>query len=135
MNYEQYLKERGVKITRHKLAVLELFAEQKHLDANIIVQQLHEKKTDISIATVYRILASFEAQQIVTKHNFGNEQAIYELASAGEHHDHLICIYCRKVIEFVDEQIEDRQRTIAQQNNFEIFSHSLNIYGRCQHCT
>ena len=135
MNYEAYLKSMGVKVTRHKLAVLELFTQQKHLDVNMIVHQLHEQQNDISIATVYRILSSFEANKIITKHNFGNEQAIYELSSVGEHHDHLICLFCGQVIEFINEQIEELQRAIARQNNFELFSHSLNIYGRCQRCT
>ena len=101
----------------------------------MIVQQLHEKQNDISIATVYRILASFEAHKIITKHNFGNEQAIYELTCAGEHHDHLICISCGQVIEFVNQQIEELQLAIAHQNKFEVFSHSLNIYGRCCQCS
>ena len=56
MNYEAYLKSMGVKVTRHKLAVLELFTQQKHLDVNMIVHQLHEQQNDISIHIIVIML-------------------------------------------------------------------------------
>lgn len=136
MNLQERLKDRGIKITQHKLAILDLFCEHKHLDAPAIVELLHEKKAAASLATVYRILSSFEIHKIIIKHNFGTEHAIYELiTSADEHHDHLVCVKCGQVIEFVDEQIENLQILIAKQNNFEVYSHTLNIYGYCQQCT
>jgi len=128
------LKQAGIKITQHKLAVLELFAEHKHLDALEISKIFNKRNVDISLATIYRILSSFEEHKIVTKHNFGNEHANYELSLSNEHHDHLICVKCSKVIEFVNQQIEELQMQIAKNNDFKVYNHTLNIYGVCKEC-
>jgi Fur family ferric uptake transcriptional regulator len=134
VDYNLILKTAGIKITPHKIAILSLFHQRKHLNANEIVHILTNKKINISIATVYRILASFEAHKLVNKHNFGDDQAIYELYEAEEHHDHLICIKCGLVVEFSNQEMEDLQKSIAQKNNFIILRHSLIIYGNCDRC-
>jgi Fur family ferric uptake transcriptional regulator len=134
MDLVKQLRDTGIKITQHKLAILELFAEHKHLDAFKIAKTLQNKGIEISLATIYRILSSFEEHKIITKHNFGNEHANYELAVSNEHHDHLICLKCSKVIEFVSDEIEELQLQIAKQNNFEVKSHTLNLYGLCSEC-
>lgn len=127
-------KSKGSKITKHKLAVFELFEHYKHLDANKIHTLLKNSGNDISIATIYRILATFEANGLITKHNFNEDQSIYELARPNEHHDHLICMKCHTVIEFFDCKIEKIQEKIAKQNNFTIVNHQLNLYGICANC-
>ena len=134
MNYIESLKIHKIKVTPHKLAILELFNHYRHLDATQIVQKLYEKTIIISPATVYRILASFESKLIISKHNFRNEQAIYELNIENSHHDHLICLKCGGVMEFNNQQIEDLQQIIAKNKNFQLVSHSLNIYGYCNLC-
>ena len=134
MNNLQLIKNKGIKITKHKLAILELFSDYKHLDAMQIYTLLQSKNIDISIATIYRILSNFETNNVLEKHNFNKEQAIYELIVDNTHHDHLICFNCKKVIEFVDNEIEKLQKQIASKNNFTIINHSLNIYGICNDC-
>ena len=117
------------------MAILELFSLYKHLDASQIYNILNNQGIHISLATIYRVLTSFETNAIVEKHNFNTEQATYELINPDEHHDHLICIQCHKVLEFLNENIEQLQKDIAINNNFKIVSHSLNIYGICNDCT
>lgn len=134
MNYIQQLKDCKIKITPHKIAILELFVQHKHIGAMQIVNTLAKQSIEISLATVYRILASFEEHKLISKHNFGNEQAIYELNNSLEHHDHLICTKCAKVIEFSNQEIEDLQISIAKLNNFQVINHTLNIYGICESC-
>lgn len=129
------LKRYNIKITPHKLAVLELFTMHKHLDANQIIRLLNANSSNISSATVYRILANFEQHAVISKHNFGNDQAIYELNENESHHDHLICLGCGVVIEFNNPQIEEIQIQIANANNFSMLSHNLNIYGHCKNCS
>lgn len=133
MNIQQ-LKDTGLKLTKHKLAVLDLFKIHKHLDANQIYNLLRNQDNIISLATIYRILSTFEAKSILVKHNFTDEQFTYELLNPNDHHDHLICIKCNRVLEFVDSKIEKLQNQIARDNNFDIISHSLNIYGICINC-
>ena len=72
----------------------------------------------------------FEGAGLVIRHHFETGQALFEL-ERGKHHDHLICVKCGKIIEFVDESIEAKQKEIAAKNGFRISDHSLIIYGIC----
>ncbi len=134
MNSHDYLKHLNIKVTPHKIAMLELFERFRHLDAMQSIKILDKQGINISTATVYRILSEFEQHQIITRHNFGNDQGIYELNRNSEHHDHLICVTCGKVIEFINPQIEELQLQIAAENNFIVSNHYLNIFGTCKDC-
>ncbi len=135
VNYKSLLKDKGIKITAHKLSVLEVLVQNRHVDANAILEKLHKKHNEISLATVYRILNFFESEGIVDKLNFSNGQAIYELSlPESEHHDHLICTSCGKIEEFHNEQIEELQLQIAKFKEFKVTTHTLNIYGICKLC-
>lgn len=134
MDFSKILKSSGIKVTAHKIAIYELLYQHKHIDATQIINQLNHKSIEISLATVYRILSSFEQHKLISKHNFGNDQSFYEINSTVEHHDHLICTKCGIVIEFSNQQIEDLQAEIAKSNHFVISNHTLNIYGICEIC-
>ncbi len=69
----------------------------------------------------------------MTRHNFEGGYSVYEL-SQGEHHDHLVCVKCGRVEEFVDTLIEERQAKIAADAGFKMTDHALNIYGLCPTC-
>ena len=130
------LKAAGLKITTPRVKILALLEKYKadHLSAENIYQQLSQVEEDLSLATIYRVLAQFEAAGIVIRHNFEDGYSVFEL-NEGEHHDHLVCSKCRKVIEFYDEIIEARQLQIAKKYGFKITDHSLNIYGTCADCS
>jgi Fur family ferric uptake transcriptional regulator len=135
VNYKLWLKDKGIKVTAHKLAVLETLINHRHIDANNIFETLRNQHSEISLATIYRILAIFESEGIVDKLNFSNGQAVYELSyPESEHHDHLICIECGKIQEFHNQAIEELQLKIAKEKNFKVTTHSLNIYGVCSCC-
>lgn len=123
------------KITKHKIAVLQLFELHKHLDANQIYNKLNQQDEKISLATIYRILSAFELDGLILKNNFIDDLAVYEFANPEEHHDHLICTKCNKVFEFFNEELERLQSKIATDFGFEIISHRLNIYGVCKECS
>jgi Fur family ferric uptake transcriptional regulator len=80
---------------------------------------------------VYRVLTQFEAAGLVTRHHFEDGMAVFEL-NQGTHHDHIVCLDCGRVEEFVDSGIEDRQNSVAQRLGFEIRDHSLIMYGHCR---
>ncbi len=124
----------GSKVTKHKMAILKLFQTYKHLDATKIHALLNIHESSISIATIYRILSNFEASKVIVKHNFNEDQAVYELILPDEHHDHLICTKCHKVVEFFNKEIENIQEQIAKEKKFKIESHNLNLYGICEDC-
>ena len=132
---KDHLKAAGLKITTPRMRILDLLTTSgdRHLSAEDIYQQLSRTDTDISIATIYRVLTQFEAAGLVNRLNFEDEHALFEI-NHGEHHDHLVCVKCGKVKEFVDQIIEDRQQHVAKEAGFTITDHSLNIYGICGKC-
>jgi len=134
MDIATQLKSKGIKLTKHKIQVLQLFSNHRHLDALQIFTLLKEQKINISLATVYRTLIKLEQHDIIQKHNFNHEQSTYELIHPNEHHDHMICLSCKQVIEFVNHKIEELQQSIASKEQFKIVSHSLNLYGICKNC-
>jgi Fur family transcriptional regulator, ferric uptake regulator len=127
------LRKAGLKITLPRLKILEILgtATPRHMSAEDIYKHLLESHEDIGLATVYRVLTQFEAAGLVTRHHFEGTTAVFEL-NEGEHHDHIVCLDCGKVEEFMDAGIEDRQRTIAAKHQFEIKDHSMILYGRCK---
>lgn len=103
------------------------------MSAEDIYQELKRIGHEVGLATVYRVLTQFEAAGLVVRHNFEANHSVFELAE-DEHHDHLVCIKCGKLEEFVDDTIEQRQIDIAEKFNFKITDHSLYIYGICAKC-
>lgn len=129
------LKKAGLKITLPRLKILEILenAKEHHLSAEDIYKELIESGDVIGLATVYRVLTQFEEAGLVVRHHFEGGQSVFEL-DHGKHHDHLVCVKCGKVEEFVDSVIEKRQQEIAKEAGFMITDHSLNIYGVCSPC-
>ena len=131
----QELREAGLKVTLPRLKILQLFEQgsKSHLSAEAIYQCLKESGEDVGLATVYRVLTQFVTAGLVIRHNFENDHAVFEL-NQGEHHDHLVCVKCGRVEEFVDKVIEEHQHKIAKKAKFKMTHHSLNIYGFCGQC-
>lgn len=131
----QQIKEAGLKVTRPRekiLAVLER-SERRHLSAEDVYKELLSCGEEIGLATVYRVLTQFEGAGLVCRRHFEGGQSLFEL-NDGSHHDHLVCIKCGRVVEFVDPLIEDRQQAIAAGHGFRMEDHSLVIYGTCGDC-
>lgn len=130
------LRDAGLKVTQPRRKILELLeqAEPHHRSAEDIYQWLRDSGEEIGLATVYRVLTQFEQAGLVKRHNFEGGYSVFEL-DHGEHHDHMVCMRCHCVYEFVDPIIEKRQMAIAEENAFKMTDHNLTIYGICQHCT
>lgn len=129
------LKKAGLKVTGPRIKILEILetSSKHHLSAEDIYQLLKEAKMDVGFATVYRVLTQFEQAGIVTKQHFEGGHSVFEL-NEGQHHDHLVCVKCGRVEEFVDEVIEAKQRHIAEKAGYTMTDHLLNIYGVCPRC-
>jgi Fur family transcriptional regulator, ferric uptake regulator len=132
MNTIDELKSTGLKATLPRLKVLEIFQKgtQRHMSAEDVFRVLLQDRSDVGLATVYRVLTQFEQAGILTRSNFEGGKAVYEL-NEGQHHDHLVCLDCGKVEEFFDPQIEDRQNAIAQARGFKLAEHALSLYANC----
>lgn len=110
------------------LKVLETSAE-RHLSAEDIYRALLAEGHEFGLATVYRVLAQFQSAGLVERHNFEGGTWVFELADRS-HHDHMVCLETGKVIEFVEERIEQLQREIAERHGYTIEDHSLVLYVR-----
>ena len=127
------LRKAGLKVTLPRLKILEILenGSTRHQSAESIYKQLLESNEDIGLATVYRVLTQFEAAGLVARHHFENGMAVFEL-NEGTHHDHIVCLDCGKVEEFMDSGIEERQTAAANRLGFEVRDHSLILYGHCR---
>lgn len=135
------LKTMGLKVTVPRLKILDLFQKlseseeggKRHLSAEEVYKLLLNENSDIGLATVYRVLTQFENAGILMRHHFDEGRATYELQE-GRHHDHVVCVRCGKVEEFVDPEIERAQRQVAARKGYELTDHSLVLYGVCSDC-
>ena len=131
------LKSSGLKATLPRLKILEVFQRAahdtgvRHLSAEDVYKSLIADNLDVGLATVYRVLQQFEQAGLLTRSHFEQGRAVFEL-NEGSHHDHLVCLTCGRVEEFVDAEIEQRQHKIAQARGFQLQDHALALYGVCE---
>ena len=127
----QELRKAGLKVTLPRLKILEFLetSEARHLSAEDIYRELLNAGEDIGLATVYRVLTQFESANLIIRHNFDGGHSVFEL-DGGSHHDHMVCVETGDVIEFVNDEIERIQHTIAREHNYEIVDHNLVLYVR-----
>lgn len=129
------LRTAGLKVTLPRVKILQILenADPHHMTAEEVYKTLLDAGEDVGLATVYRVLTQFEAAGLVSRHNFEGGRSVFEMDD-GEHHDHLVCLHCNRVEEFLDDVIEKRQQNIAEHAKFKMTDHKLTIYGLCQQC-
>ena len=125
----QEIKEAGLKVTLPRLQVLEFLANNKgeHFTAEALFTEMKQTGHDVGLATIYRVLNQFETAGLVCKHQFENNQAVYELET-GEHHDHMVDLDTGKVIEFFDSELEKLQERIAEKHGYDLIDHKMVLY-------
>lgn len=135
MSKSDELHKAGLRATLPRKKILQIFEdnEKEHFSAEMVFEKLKEIGEEIGLATVYRVLTQFEEAGLITRNNFESGHAVYEINN-GDHHDHLICMNCGVIIEFVDEGIEEKQKEIAEKYSFEVMDHSLTLFGLCEAC-
>lgn len=126
------LKNTGLKATLPRMKILEVFQKgsKRHMTAEDVFRVLLDERSDVGLATVYRVLTQFEQAGILSRSSFESGKAIYEL-NEGKHHDHLVCLDCGLVEEFNDPEIEKRQQLVATARGFVLQDHALSLYGNC----
>jgi Fur family ferric uptake transcriptional regulator len=131
----QDLQKAGLKATLPRLKILKFLedTEHRHMSAEDVYKAMLEQGEEIGLATIYRVLTQFESAGLVTRHHFEGGHSVFEL-DQGHHHDHILCVKCGKVDEFLDDTIEERQKAIAKEKGYAITDHSLYIYGICPDC-
>jgi Fur family transcriptional regulator, ferric uptake regulator len=129
------LKSTGLKATLPRMKILDVFhrGTQRHMTAEDVFRVLLEERSDIGLATVYRVLTQFEQAGILSRSHFDSGKAVYEL-NEGTHHDHLVCTSCGRVEEFYDAEIEKRQQIVSKTKGWILQDHAMSLYGLCANC-
>jgi Fur family transcriptional regulator, ferric uptake regulator len=131
---ETALRSHGLKRSAARTAILEAFAAcAEHVSAEELTALVRQRMAGVSPSTVYRTLNVLVGAGLATARTFGDGHTRFELARP-EHHDHLICTSCARVVEFMDDEIERLQRAVARDHGFEIATHKLELYGTCDSC-
>ena len=133
--FRKYLERRGLKLTTERRALFdEVFARHEHLEADELLVRLRAKHKKISRATIYRTLDLLVDSGIVGRVRIGESGYRYERLRAGDHHDHLICRECGRVVEFYEPRIEELQDEVCERYGFILLDHSHQMRGICRSC-
>ena len=134
--FRKYLERRGLKLTAERQALFdEIFSRHEHVEADELLVRLRAKHKKISRATIYRTLELMvDAGHRGARCGSAKPGYRYERLRAGDHHDHLICDQCGRVIEFFEARIEALQDDVAAHHGFILLSHSHQLRGICRGC-
>lgn len=133
--FTEFLKTKNLKSTRERTALFdEIFSAHRHFDADDLVLRLKGHGKKVSRATVYRTLELLFECGLVGRVRLNEEKYRYERLRKGEHHDHLVCTSCGKIVEFTEARIEALQDDICRHHDFVATSHSHQIWGLCGPC-
>ncbi|GEM_PF-109354 len=134
----------GYRITAPREAILDVLSKSnKHLSAEDIYIKIHTRYPVIGLTTIYRTLDILANMGLIVKFDFGDGRARYELVKGPkgkEHHHHLICTNCNRIIDytdFMDEEIKLLERTekeLSKKYNFKTTNHLIQFYGLCEKC-
>jgi Fur family ferric uptake transcriptional regulator len=129
IDVEALCAEKGLRITEQRRVIARVLSDaEDHPDVEALHARAAAIDPGISIATVYRTVRLFEEAGILERHDFGDGRARYE-AAAEAHHDHLIDVETGRVIEFVDSELEEMQKRIAEKLGFRLVDHRMELYG------
>jgi Fur family ferric uptake transcriptional regulator len=130
-----FIREKGLKSSRKREFIIDYFLKQdKHFSAEELYNKIREKSPGIGYSTVYRTLKLLAECGLASIRHFEEGITRFEPIHQQEHHDHLICTGCKKIIEFKNKEIENLQKKIARKLQFSVQNHKLEIYGLCPRC-
>jgi Fur family transcriptional regulator, ferric uptake regulator len=134
LSSKQVIRDLGLKVTEQRILILDIIrAGTSHFTAQDAFEAVAKKNPGLGFATVYRFLRTLSENRFVTEIRMGGMPARYEWAGK-QHHDHLTCVACGKIVEFENLEIERLQETVATLFGFELTGHILELYGKCPEC-
>ncbi len=134
--FVQFLRTKGLRVTTPRREVLSLaWATHEHFGAEDLYAWAKASGSTASRATVYRTLSLLLEGGFLGVLDTGKGHALYEHILGHKHHDHMICLQCRTIIEFQDERIEALQSAAAKAKGFQLMGHSLTLEGLCRTCS
>lgn len=132
---DRYMAQHGLKSTRQRTLIVDAFFDQGgHVSVEELVGHVRQRDPHVSTATVYRTMKLLTDCGLAHARHFGDGQTRYESAAGRDHHDHLICTSCHRIIEFENDRIESMQQAVAKKHGFKVTDHKMELYGLCRDC-
>lgn len=132
---KEYLQQKDLKYTDQRRVILDSFLKtETHFTVDDLYARVKAVNQSIGYTTVYRTLKLFTECGLATEMKFEDGVTRYEHCFGHEHHDHLICVKCGRLIEVVEPEIEELQEKLARKHHFDIEHHRMELYGICQKC-
>ena len=133
--FKKLFKQEHIDNFEDRFKVLEAFLQtEKHVSVDELVARLDHNGWRLELEFVKETLKLMCRFGFAHKSRFDNGVVLYEHRHLGQHHDHMVCTKCRKILEFEEEQIEQLQIKIAAAHGFHMLQHKLEIYGICNDC-
>lgn len=132
---DSHLAQKQLKQTKQRRAIVSFFLDlASHVSAEELHDYIRAQGHSFGLATIYRTLNLLKEAGLAEQKNFEDGKAVFEVSIPHEHHDHIVCIKCAKVVEFVDPEIEKLQEQVAASLGFRLQSHRLDMFGVCMDC-
>ena len=128
------IKDKGLKNSKQREEVLTvIYKSGTHLSPEEVAQQIKMTDKNASLSSVYRILSFLENEEFICGLKTDKSGKRYEIASKS-HHDHIICLECGEIIEFVNQEIDDLQEEVAKKYGAKLISHDMKLFVKCKKC-
>jgi Fur family ferric uptake transcriptional regulator len=130
-----YMERKGLRSTSQRRLVSDIFFRTSgHHSIDDVLAMVRAKDPKVGYATVYRTMKLLVECGLANERHFGETVTRFEIALHDHHHDHLICVDCKRIVEFEDDNIEELQRKLAERQGFSLISHKHELYGICTEC-
>ena len=131
----KHIQKKGLKRTAQRDLILDVFLRTEgHLSGDDLYRLVRDEDPTVGQTTVYRTLRLLTDAGLAREVRFGDGRAHYEHNYKHQHHDHMICSECGKIIEFYSPELEASQDAMAAEHKFELTSHLLRMFGVCAEC-
>jgi Fur family ferric uptake transcriptional regulator len=133
---KHFIKSQGLRQSSQRDRVVETFLSLKgHTSAEELLSKVRKKDKRVGLTTVYRTMKLLTRCDLAVERKFNRQESTFEPALLGQHHDHLICLGCGRIMEFENKTIETLQEAVARKHAFFISHHVLELYGYCLECS
>ena len=133
--FRDYIRKKGLRNTpEREMIIEEIFSSHDHFDVDNLFIRLKKRQKKVSKPSIYRLIPHLLEAGLIQEAYFEDGHQHYEHIYGHEHHCHLRCLGCRKIIEFRNGSVEAAEQRVGQEHDFEVTGHKLEIYGYCAAC-